>query len=172
MTKTQALLNTTLDHSRCVATFGRRSLSIAILASCAVPTVSQQTIKPEDQQTTLTGTIRLIHDYGPPGYGEDPKHDSHVRYWAIVPSFPVNFACSPEKQKFAETDCAPAKRINLYFPGLELKKLDELPAAKWNGREVIVTGELHRADTAGEMTPIYMDVTSIAAAAKEDPKKR
>ncbi len=129
-------------------------------------------MKPEDQQTTVTGTIKLVHDYGPPGYGEDPKHDAHVTYWAIVPPVPVNLTCTPDEQKFAETDCAPAKRINLYFPGLELKKLNELPAAKWNGRKVMVTGKLHRADTVGEMTPIYMDVTSIATAPEEDPQKR
>ncbi len=146
------------------------SVVIPVLYAAHAP--SQQLIRPEDQQTRLTGIIKLVHDYGPPGYGEDPKHDAHVSYWAIVPPAPVNFVCTPEKQKSAETDCAPAKRINLYFPGLEPKKLNELPAARWNGHKVIVTGILHRADTAGEMTPIYMDVTSIAAATEEHPQKR
>jgi hypothetical protein len=53
--------------------------------------------------------------------------------------------------------------MKLFFDGLELKKLNELPAAKWKDHRVIVIGKLHRADTAGEMTPIYIDVTSISA---------
>jgi hypothetical protein len=55
-----------------------------------------------------------------------------------------------------------AKRMKLFFDGLELKKLSELPPAKWKDRQVVV-GKLHRADTAGEMTPIYIDVASISA---------
>jgi hypothetical protein len=38
--------------------------------------------------------------------------------------------------------------------------LTEAKAMK--GRRAVVTGVLHRADTAGEITPIYMDVTKIS----------
>lgn len=53
--------------------------------------------------------------------------------------------------------------MKLFFPGLALERLNELPAARWKDRQVVVVGKLHRADTAGEMTPIYFDVTSISA---------
>ena len=152
--------------------FDWRLLPLAALELCSLHSFSQQLIKQEEQQTTLAGTIKLVHDYGPPGYGEDPKHDAHVSYWALVPPDPVNFPCTPEKQKFADTDCAPAKQINLYFAGFALKRLNELPAAKWNGQQVIIEGKLHRADTVGEMTPIYMDVSAINAAPPHNVAKK
>ena len=71
--------------------------------------------------------------------------------------------CTPSSPQNSKYECESAKRMKLFFDGLALKKLDELPAAKWKDRQVIVVGKLHRADTAGEMTPIYMDVTSISA---------
>jgi hypothetical protein len=139
--------------------------SIAIAVACllpltTVPAFSQQVIKPEDQNISLQGTIRLIHGFGPPGYGEDPKH-VHVSYWALEVPIPVNTPCTPTKPEYAKDECGPAKRLKLFFNGLEFTKLTDLPAAKWKDRPVIVQGKLHRADTAGEMTPIYMDVSQI-----------
>jgi hypothetical protein len=139
------------------------ALLSALLTSYATPSFSQQLVKPEDQQMPLQGTVRLVHDFGPPGYGEDPKHDAHVSYWALEVPVPINTPCIPTKPEYAKDECGPAKRMKLFFEGLELKKLNELPAAKWKDHQVVVIGKLHRADTAGEMTPIYIDVTSISA---------
>jgi hypothetical protein len=122
---------------------------------------SKQIVKPEGQEISLKGTIRLIHGYGPPGYGEDPAHDAHVSYWALEVPTPVNTPCTPDKSEYAKDECGAAKRINLFFDGLAPTKLTDLPAAKWKDRQVTVHGKLHRADTAGEMTPIYMDVSQI-----------
>jgi hypothetical protein len=135
----------------------------AFAIACASPSHSQQLIKPEDQQVSVRGTIRLVHDFGSPGYGEDPKHDDHVSYWALEVPVPINTPCTPSKPEYAKDECGPAKRMKLFFEGLELKKLNELPAANWKDHQVTVIGKLHRADTAGEMTPIYMDVTSTSA---------
>jgi hypothetical protein len=120
---------------------------------------AQQLIKPEGQETTIQGTIRLIHGYGPPGYGEDPKHDAHVSYWALEVFVPVNTPCTD-----SEFGCDPAKRLKLFFPNMALVGLSDLPAAKWKDHAVIIHGKLHHADTAGEMTPIYIDVTNIQGA--------
>jgi hypothetical protein len=128
--------------------------------------LAQQLQKPENQIVRLDGTIKLIHDFGPPGYGEDPKHDTHVSYWALVVPVPVNVPCTPTKPEFAADECGPAKALKLFFLGDELKKLSEMPAAKWSGHLVSVKGKLHRADTAGEMTPIYMDVVEISGIPK------
>ena len=135
----------------------------ALSITCAGAAFSQQLVKPEDQQVSIEGTIRLVHDFGPPGYGEDPKHDAHVSYWALEVPVPINTPCTPEKPEFAKDDCGPAKRMKLFFDGFELKKLNELPASKWKDHRVTVIGKLHRADVAGEMTPIYIDVTAISA---------
>jgi len=136
---------------------------------CAFATISigmslgQQLIMPEDQQVSVRGTIRLVHGFGPPGYGEDPKHDAHVSYWALEVPVPINTPCTPSSPENAKYECEPAKRMKLFFPGLALERLNELPAAKWKDRQVVVFGKLYRAETAGEMTPIYFDVTSISA---------
>jgi hypothetical protein len=132
-----------------------------LLSISTVPAFSQQVIKPEDQDTSLQGTIRLIHGFGPPSYGEDSKHDVRVTYWALQLPIPVNTPCTPTKPEYAKNECGSAKQLKLFFYGLELTKLTDLPAAKWKDQLVIVRGKLHRADTAGEMTPIYVDVSEI-----------
>jgi hypothetical protein len=141
-------------------------LLCALATTCAGKAHCQQLIKPEDQQVSVRGIIRLVHDFGPPGYGEDPKHDARVTYWALEAPIPINTPCTPSSPQDAKYECRPAKRMKLFFNGLELKKLNELPAAKWKDRQVVIAGKLHRADTVGEMTPIYIDVTSISASSE------
>jgi hypothetical protein len=150
--------------------FSTAIAAVCLLFVTTMPALSQQVIKPEDQEISLQGTIRLIHGFGPPGYGEDPKHDAHVSYWALEVPSPVNVPCTPTKPEYAKDECGPAKRLKLFFNGLELTKLTDLPAAKWKDHQVIVLGKLHRAETAGEMTPIYMDVTEISGATSAGKK--
>jgi len=139
-------------------------MALAILCALSLPLASsQQVIKPENQDIALMGTIRLIHGFGPPGYGEDPKHDAHVSYWALELTDPVSVPCTPTEPKYAKDECGSARRLKLFFNGLELAKLADLPAAKYRDELVLVRGKLHRADTMGEMTRIYMDVSQIQA---------
>jgi hypothetical protein len=129
-------------------------LSLAI-ANCGR---AQNISKPENQRISFDGTIRLAHGFGPPGYGETPKADAHVTYWTIETVRPL--AAIPDRKDF---DCIPTKRLKLFFPGLVLRSLMELPAAKWKDQRVTIMGKIHGADTAGEMTSIYMDVNKIQA---------
>lgn len=158
-----------------VAQHKSKSLSPTAVLLCAFATTCvgtsfyQQLIKPEDQQVSVQGTIRLVHDFGPPSYGEDPKHDAHVTYSALEVPVPINTPCTLSSPQNAKYECGSAKRMKLFFDGLELKKLDELPAAKWKGRQVVVVGKLHRADTAGEMTPIYS--TSRQSLLQMEPRR-
>jgi len=119
----------------------------------------QVTLLPEDKQLTLTGKIHLLHGYGPPGWGEDPKHDSRITYWVIELPAPINTPCTPEDPKAGDSDCQPTKRLRLvieYDPNL----LAEAKASR--NQTATVTGTLHRQDTVGEMTPIFMmDVIAI-----------
>ena len=140
--------------------------SLAVAAACAtllatVHAQPHQVMKPEDQNMSLKGTIRLIHDFGPPGYGEDPKHDAHVSYWVLEVVPAVNVPCHPGKSEHIKYVCESASRLNIFFDGMALYRLNDLPAAKWKNRRVIAQGKLHRADTEGEMTPIYITVSQI-----------
>ena len=129
--------------------------------SCGSRCLPQLFLEPEGKTTERIGVIRLVHDHDPSGLEEDRKHDSQVSYWALEVQVPVNVQCTPEKPQWAATDCRSAKPLKLFFAGDELMTLGNLPAAKWKDKRVIVQGQLHRTDTAGEMTPIYMDVEKI-----------
>jgi hypothetical protein len=118
-------------------------------------------MKPEDQETTVTGFVRLVHGYGPPGYGETPKQDAHVVYWALETPTPINVPCTPTKPETARLECPSATRLKLFFPDPPAKPT-LTDAQQWKNRPFIITGKLHRADTVGEMTNIYIDVKAIA----------
>jgi hypothetical protein len=122
---------------------------------------AQSISRPENKPISLDGTIRLVHGFGPPGYGESPKRDAHVTYWAIETELPVTAIADQ-----SDFDCIPTKRLKLFFPGTEFDSLMKLPAAKWKDQRVTISGKIHCADTAGEMTSIYMDVANIEAARK------
>ncbi len=136
-------------------------LFIVACALCVVSSSSAQRLGPEGVETNIRGTIRLVHGFGPPGYGEDRKHDAHVSYWALELSYPLNLPCKAKRPADIQYECQSARRLNLFFEGGGSKRLNDLPAAKWKDRQVTVQGKLHRWDTVGEMTAIYMDVTQI-----------
>jgi len=121
---------------------------------------AQKIIVPADRPIVLNGTIRKIHGYGPPGYGENKRTDARITYLVIELPRPINIPCIPEKSEWASIDCRAAKQLKLFFfsrSGDELEKT----AKKLIGQRVALTGTVKRADTAGEMTPLYIDVTVI-----------
>jgi len=144
-----------------------KSIIILLIALCAFNAAHAQVIiEPANQPVTLSGIIREIHGFGPPGYGEDKKTDAHVTYLVIDLPKPINIACSPERPEWASEDCGSARRLKLFFPassGVDSEKLEN-KVVKLILRKVSVTGVLHRADTVGEMTPIYINVTAIVGA--------
>jgi len=119
----------------------------------------QTALEPEGKPVALTGRISLVRGYGPPGWGEDPKHDARIVYWVIDLPTAINTPCEPERPERTASDCQSAKRLRLLIEGHD-RLLAEAKATQ--GRRAIVTGILHRQDTAGEITPIFMDVTSIS----------
>jgi hypothetical protein len=119
----------------------------------------QTVLKPEGKPVVLNGRISLVHGYGPPGWGEDPKHDAKIVYWVIDLPTAINTPCEPERPEWAARDCQSAKRLRLLIEGHDQLQAE---ANATQGRRAIVTGVLHRQDTAGEMTPIFMDVTNIS----------
>jgi hypothetical protein len=136
--------------------------ALNLFLSCAVlQAIGQTIVKPENQELTLTGVIREVHGYGPPGYGEDKKRDSRITYWALDLRAAVSVPCTPEKPKWASEDCAPVKRLHLFFPTSPTDNGLERKAQAAMGKKMAVTGMLHKADTAGEITLIYMDVSGL-----------
>jgi hypothetical protein len=118
-------------------------------------------IKPEDTELALTGKISFVHGYGPPGWGEDPKHDARIVYWIIDLPAQINTPCTPERPEWAALDCQATKSLRLIVEG---NKRLVAEAKSVQGRIATVKGTLHRQDTAGEITPIFMQVIAIEAA--------
>jgi hypothetical protein len=121
----------------------------------------QTVLEPLNQQVALAGELREVHGYGPPGYGENKKVDTPITYWVLELPNPVNTVCTPEKPQWEAEDCKATKQLKLFFPTLPANNGLELKAKAMKGRRVIATGILHRADTMGEITPIYMDVAEL-----------
>ena len=136
-------------------------LFLIFAVSCVEQSAAQIVTLPEDQEITLVGTIREVHGFGPPGYGEDKKLDSKIKYWALELPNPITTPCTPERPEWESSDCASAKHFHIYF-----NELLERKARAAKNRKMVVKGTLHRSETAGEITPIYMDVTSIEPAMK------
>jgi hypothetical protein len=109
----------------------------------------------------LAGELREVHGYGAPGYGENRKIDAPITYWVLELPNPVNVLCTPEKPQWEADDCKATKRLKLFFPSLPVNNEVERKAKTMKGHRVIATGILHRSDTVGEITPIYMNVTEL-----------
>jgi hypothetical protein len=137
---------------------------LAIMLGSAWRIGSQTILEPLNRQVALAGELRKVHGYGPPGYGENKRVDSPIEYWVLEPPNPVNTICTPEKPQWAVDDCKAAKQIKLFFPTSPANNGLERKAKSMKGTRVIATGILHRADTVGEITPIYMNVIALQSA--------
>lgn len=140
----------------------RSSTLVLTVMLCSMLRADGQTVlEPLNQQVALAGELREVHGYGPPGYGENKKVDTPITYWVIELPNSVNTVCKPEKPEWAAEDCKATKQLKLFFPTLPANNGLELKAKGMKGRRVLVTGVLHRADTVGEITPIYMNVAEL-----------
>jgi hypothetical protein len=134
---------------------------LAIMLGSLLRASGQTVLEPENQQVALAGELREVHGYGPPGYGENKKVDKPITYLVLELPNPVNTICKPEKPEWAAEDCQATKRLKLFFPTQPANNGLELKAKAMKGRRVLATGILHRADTVGQITPIYMDVVEL-----------
>lgn len=139
----------------------KSTLVLTIMLGSLLRAGGQTVLEPENQQVALAGELREVHGYGPPGYGETKKVDTPITYWVLDLPNLVNTICKPEKPEWAAEDCKATKQLKLFFPTLPAKNGLELKAKAMKGRRVLVTGILHRADTVGEITPIYMNVAEL-----------
>ena len=140
-------------------------LALIIAVSGFQTAVAQVVIEPSDRPVSLTGVIKEIHGYGPPGYGENKKTDPPVTYLAIELARPINTPCTPERPEWKSVDCAATKLLKLFFPSSDGSAQQlELSAKQMKGRRVVITGTLERQTTAGEYTPIVFNVMAIDAA--------
>ncbi len=140
-----------------------RKILFVYLLSVVGQAWGQVIVVPESRELALAGVITEVHGYGPPGYGENKKTDSRITYWILELQTAITTPCTPERPEWAAMDCKAAKRLKLFFPippeGNDLEHV----AKTMKDHRVLITGIVHRRDTLGEITPIYMNVTNIQA---------
>lgn len=141
----------------------RLNILIAIVLCLTLRLHAQTIVEPLDTEVALAGEIVEVHGYGPPGYGENKKVDTPIVYWVLELPTLVNSLCTPERPEWQSVDCQATKRLRLFFPSLPADNGLEGKARALKGRKAILTGILHRKDTLGEITPIYMNVTEVKA---------
>ena len=139
----------------------KSGLLIVFLLCVTLSAGGQAIVEPTDREVALAGEIREVHGYGPPGYGEDKKRDARITYLVLELPNPIDVLCTPEKPEWASVDCQTTKRLKLFFPTSPADNGLEPKAKSMKGHKVIVSGILHRSDTAGEMTSIYINVTEL-----------
>jgi hypothetical protein len=147
----------------------RGSILMFSIMLCSMRAGGQTVLEPLNQLVALAGELREVHGYGPPGYGENKKVDTPITYWVLELPNAVNTVCTPEKPQWEAEDCKATKQLKLFFPTLPANNGLELKAKAMKGHRVIVTGVLHRADTVGEITPIYMNVAELQSVQKPVP---
>jgi hypothetical protein len=138
------------------------AVSLLVLLCAFQFAYAQAIMEPADRPVTLTGTIREMHAYGPPGWGETKKTDAKFSYLVIELQKPINIPCTPERPEWRSIDCKSTRQLQLFVSSDSPSEL-ELTAKKLRGKRAAVTGTLQWHVAPGEMTPIYINVTAIQA---------
>ena len=113
----------------------------------------------EPAKAAIQGSMSLKPAYGPPGYGEDPKHDAREDYLAITLDTPICMKANSEPGTVAESEI---KVVQLVFRGSgEFKH-----AKQWMGKRVSVAGGLFHGFAGHHHTAVLMKVKEIGQAAQ------
>jgi hypothetical protein len=130
----------------------------AVCSGCCPAVVAQAIAEPADKQIVLTGILKIVHGFGPPGYGANKKVDVKISYWTLALSFEVNLARIPDTPDLADIQCGPTNRPWLVFSEA---KGSESKARELINKQATLTGILRRRTTNSQPTPVYMDVVDI-----------
>ena len=142
---------TDLSPINCSASMNRRILWLLIGALIAGPSAAQ-CLKYWPDVVTLTGVVKLRTFYGPPGYGEDPAHDSRETQalLALDRSLCVLRGHDDEGLDVPES----GQKFVTLVPGREVG-FDE-----YRGKHISVRGTLFHAISGHHHTPILIVVVA------------
>jgi hypothetical protein len=109
-------------------------------------------LKYQPVTVALAGTISVRDAFGPPGYGEDPKHDKKEKYLLLTLDAPICVEGNPKDDANSQSESNVTAVQMLY--------LDKHPFhKKWLNKHVSVTGTLFHAITGHHRTPVLIEVT-------------
>ena len=106
----------------------------------------------------LAGRLVAREEYGPPGWGEDPEHDTRWTLYALV--------LSPASAQIVAEGLSPCAGENLTVQEVQLWMAgsDSSPLRRHTNQQVNVVGALHLANgPPGEVLPVQLEVTRVAA---------
>lgn len=125
-----------------------RALTIAGLVLIATPAAAGACLKYEPSLVHLRGQIVERSAYGPPGYGEDPAHDSREHFLVLKLDSPICVDGTPDNELDSESEAG--------VPELMMVPPQGQPIPR--GR-AIVSGTLFHAITAHHRTRVLIAVT-------------
>jgi hypothetical protein len=113
----------------------------------------------------LTGTLKTAEAYGPPGFGEDPKHDEVEKYYVLVLENGINIEASEDEDSNDQDTFTDVKQVQVFL----LHNVHG-PISKLVNKRVRVEGTLHEHLTPAEHLDVIMDVKAIALVNQGDKK--
>ncbi len=148
----------------------RTTISVIFLAlSLAyIPSVwAAETHVYETQKVALTGTLIEKTFYGPPGYGEDPKHDVKEPVYILKLQRPITAV--PDKQ-----DTTNERHDNV--TEVQVVNMKQLPLKSFLKKKVTVTGTLFSAITGHHHTQVLISaeeatLSSRGASRSDSPEE-
>jgi hypothetical protein len=109
----------------------------------------------------LSGKVVPTMFYGPPNFGEDPKHVRKCIYPVLKLERPIRI-CEGQIDKSMMDVPSQASELQMVF-------FHPPYGANWNGKRVIVTGKLYSWDNANQHTPILISVINVEPASRGTP---
>jgi hypothetical protein len=126
----------------------RRISLLLVIAYALVSPVRANCLKYEPEKVTLAGVISERVDFGPPGYGEDPKHDSKEPHLYLKLDKTVCLSAKPgDDLNGGEYGVKQMQMV--YFIHLKFRKA-------WLGKHVSVTGTLFHGITGHHHTAVLI----------------
>ncbi len=102
---------------------------------------------------SMTGKVTTHLEYGSPGFGEDPAHDTKENYWYLDLDKPI---CTNGKD-----EDSPDMEGEVNIKRLQIVFLDGYPKKRWVGLRAAITGRLFHAETGHHHTRVLILPESI-----------
>ena len=111
------------------------------------------------QTVALHGRVVPTQFYGPPNFGEYPKHDRRDIVAVLVLDRPI-WTCDVPVNEVGHGGRYQARKLEMVF--------SEAPYGKqWNGKRVVATGTLYPWDNAIQYTPVLLWIKNVVAEGKQ-----
>lgn len=129
------------------------ALSQATMAGCVtIPDDTQP-----DLHLTLSGHLLDEEEWGPPNFGDDPKHDMKYKIILLKLDTPMSI-CNPQdtNANLKALDC------------IQIGNACSTPLIPYTGKHITISGNAFGADNAWKITPLVMNCQKYTQANTAD----